>query len=131
VADPASRIRGIGIDIEERTALARFDGVALRRAAARWLTEHERRWCDRQTVLAEAIAVVLCCKEAVFKAWSGTGAMHDVRLSLYGALASGRGRANQSGVSVQVRWRRRQGQVVAVAVAAEGTDTPVRDLQTF
>ena len=118
--DATARILGVGIDIEEREALARFGPDGARRAAERWLDGAERSWCDSQDAPDEAVVLVLCCREAVFKAWSGGRAVHDVRVRLEGTPARGRGSADQAGVPVRVEWRMLSGRFVAVAVAAEG-----------
>jgi phosphopantetheinyl transferase (holo-ACP synthase) len=87
------------------------------RAADRWLSAEERVWCCSQTSLAEALLVVLCCKEAAFKAWSEGTAAHEVRLDLRGSTARGRGSARHSPVAVEVEWRRLGQRVIALAVA--------------
>jgi hypothetical protein len=130
VPDPAPAILGVGIDIEERAALARFGRDALERAAARWLSARERRWCAAQESLADAIAVVLCCKEAVFKARGEAGSsMHEVRLVLHGSPDGGRGWAERSAPAVHVEWSGWGERIVALAVAAEvigsGTQSPL------
>jgi 4'-phosphopantetheinyl transferase EntD len=118
VADRAAL--GVGIDMEDRAAFARLGGAAVELAALRWLTTEERHWCRAQDSLAEALLVVLCCKEAVFKASNQRGAPQQVRLTLTGSCSRGRGWARQSAVPVTVRWGRWRHQVVALAMATPG-----------
>jgi phosphopantetheinyl transferase (holo-ACP synthase) len=122
-------VLGVGIDMEERAAFARLDGASVEHAARRWLTREERRWCRSQGSLAEALLVVLCCKEAVFKASNQGRAPHQVRLTLAGSCSRGRAWAKQSAVPVTVLWRRWRQQVVALAIATPGSvDIDLRDL---
>jgi phosphopantetheinyl transferase (holo-ACP synthase) len=127
VADPS--VLGVGIDMEERAAFARLDGASVEHAALRWLTTEERHWCRTQDSLAEALLVVLCCKEAVFKASNQGRAPHQVRLTLAGSSSKGRGWAMQSAVPVTVLWSGWREQVVALAIATGGSaDVDLRDL---
>jgi 4'-phosphopantetheinyl transferase EntD len=113
-------IRGIGLDMEECAAFRRLDDALVERAARRWLTHKERDWCAKQDSLADAVLVVLSCKEAVFKAWNQDRAAHQVRLALTGSCAEGQGWAEQSPVAITVGWRRWREQVVVLAVVTAG-----------
>jgi phosphopantetheinyl transferase (holo-ACP synthase) len=119
MADPS--ILGVGIDMEERATFARLHGASVERAALRWLSTEERHWCRTQESFAEALLVVLCCKEAVFKASNQDCAAHQVRLNLAGSCSEGQGWAKQSAVPVMVLWGRWRQQVVALAVATPGS----------
>ena len=112
---------GIGLDVEEYGAWRHLGPAALERAAERWLTADERLWCRAQPSLAEALVVVLSCKEAVFKAWAGCGSAPDVALTLRGSPDRGRARAGHPPVVVDVEWNRWDGRVVALAVAVAGS----------
>jgi phosphopantetheine--protein transferase-like protein len=119
-----SSILGVGLDMEEYAAFRRLDDASVERAARRWLTDRERDWCATQDSFADALLVVLSCKEAVFKASSQGRAAHQVRLAVAGCCAMGGGWAEQSGsVPIRVVWRRWRKQVVALAIAtAESTE---------
>jgi 4'-phosphopantetheinyl transferase EntD len=113
-------ILGVGLDMEECAAFRRLDGVSVEQAARRWLTRKERDWCAKQDSFADAVLVVLSCKEAVFKAWTQDRAAHQVRLALSGSCAEGQGWAEQSPVAITVGWRRWRQQVVVLAVVTTG-----------
>ena len=118
---------GVGIDLEDGGAFSHLSAAALRRAAARWLTPAERAWCSGQPSLGESLLVVLCCKEAAFKAWSGGHAAHQVSLVMQGCATSGWALVEDSPIQVRVDWRRRRGRVLALAVATDrlkGSERP-------
>ena len=117
-----SSILGVGLDMEEYAAFRRLDDASVERAARRWLTDRERDWCATQDSFADALLVVLSCKEAVFKASSQDRAAHQVRLAVAGCCAGGEGWVEQSTVPIRVVWRLWRDQVVALAIAtAEST----------
>jgi phosphopantetheinyl transferase (holo-ACP synthase) len=106
---------GVGIDLEELDALARFTGRA-DHLACRWLDGAERAWCRAQGHPARAFVVVWSCREAVFKAGTGAAAPGDIRLTLAGTLERGRARAYlQDRLVAAVAWRLAAGHVLAVA----------------
>jgi phosphopantetheinyl transferase (holo-ACP synthase) len=111
---------GVGIDMEECAALRRLDDASVERAAQRWLTDKERDWCAKQDPFADALLVVLSCKEAVFKASNQGRVAHQVRLAVAGCCVRGEGWAEQSAVPIRVVWRRWRNQVVTLAVATAG-----------
>ena len=121
---PEAAVLGVGIDAEERNALRHLDDAALRRAADRWLTPAERAWCAAQGSLEESLVVVLCCKEAAFKAWKGPRVVHQVSLALEGSAAAGRARAEGAEVAIQVEWRQAAGHIVALALAVGNDSRP-------
>jgi phosphopantetheinyl transferase (holo-ACP synthase) len=112
-------VLGVGIDVEERTALSRLDAQVLGRAAERWLGPRERAWCATQRSLAESMTVVLCCKEAAYKACRTTSAPHELRLALRGTTWAGRA-TGQGGApaTIEVAWQVSHPTVLALAVAA-------------
>ncbi len=115
MADPPL---GVGIDIEERSALDHLDESVLQRAAARWLTRAEREWCAAQLAPRESLLVVLCCKEAAYKAWRVPSAVHEVSLAMDGCIGGGRALARGSGtVRLEVAWRLEPTRIVALAAA--------------
>lgn len=118
VAEPS--LLGVGIDIEECGAFRRLDDASVERAAQRWLTDKERDWCAKQDPFADALLVVLSCKEAVFKASNQGRVAHQVRLAVAGCCVRGEGWVEQSAVPIRVVWRRWRKQVVALAVATAG-----------
>jgi phosphopantetheinyl transferase (holo-ACP synthase) len=122
-----SSILGVGLDMEERAAFRRLDDASVERAARRWLTDKEREWCATQDSFADALLVVLSCKEAVFKAFRQGRAAHQVRLAVEGCCARGQGWAEQSAVPIRVVWHRWRRQVVALAVATTGDTRRVLD----
>jgi phosphopantetheinyl transferase (holo-ACP synthase) len=106
------------MDVERRDLFAHLDDGALRRATDRWMTGYERAWCARQRSRPEALAVLLSCKEAVYKAWPDAGAVHHVSLEpLEGSPANGQARAGRHPVVIGVTWERWRDQVVALAMA--------------
>jgi phosphopantetheinyl transferase (holo-ACP synthase) len=121
VADPS--VIGVGIDLEDRGALARFRHGVLRRAARRWLSPEEREWCASQSEFAEAVLVVLCCKEAVFKTGIPTSMGDRVSLALAGSCARGAGQVRYPAAVVRVEWWAWRDQVVALALARSGAHT--------
>ena len=111
---------GVGIDLEDGGRFGHLGEAALRHAAERWLTADERAWCARQASLAEALVIVLSCKEAVFKACPWGRTVHDLALDeLEGSAAGGRAVARQPSVRVEVRWTRWREQILTVAVALD------------
>lgn len=106
---------GIGIDLEDLDALARFAGRA-DHLARRWLDGAERAWCRAQGHPARAFVVVWSCREAAFKAGTGAAAPCDVRLRLAGTLERGRARAYLHDQMVAgVAWGLTARHVLAVA----------------
>lgn len=114
---PEPAALGVGLDVEEITALGRLGGGAVQRAARRWLTEEERAWWGRQEAPAEALVVVLCCKEAVYKASPRAGGTTAVRLELSGTVDGGRAAAAAGAGAVEVVWRRSGSRLWALALA--------------
>lgn len=116
---PARRTAGVGIDIEQLTVLDRFDGLAIARATARWLSPAERAWCTNQSSAARALLIVVCCREAVFKATRGARPAHELALRLDGDLAGGRGGwYDGRRLGVEVEWWAVEGRLLALAMAA-------------
>lgn len=121
---PGEDVLGVGIDVEERTALDHLDENALAGAARRWLTPAEHAWCAAQPCRRTALLVALCCKEAAYKAWSAPGAVHEVVLELRGCVEEGRAVAGASGAPrVEVTWRMEGSRVIATAAAGSATGT--------
>lgn len=114
---------GVGLDLAERTAFARFDDASIRRAASRWLRPHERAWCATQPSFREAMVVALSCKEAVYKARGSSGAFHEVSLTMHQRGESGWAVVDgiQEG-KVVAWWEVSHGSVLALAVAAPAGD---------
>ncbi|HEX2638907.1 MAG TPA: 4'-phosphopantetheinyl transferase superfamily protein [Gemmatimonadales bacterium] len=118
---------GVGVDLEDLDALARFDGAA-DRLVRRWLDGPEQAWCRRQADPARAFVVVWGCREAAFKAGAGARSPDDVRLRLVGTLARGHGRALRGGrVTALLGWRATGRHMIAVAVGAAHTEPDLVD----
>jgi hypothetical protein len=115
VADPS--VVGVGIDLEERGAFARFRHGVLQHAARRWLSPLERDWCASQAEFAEAVLVVLCCKEAVFKTGIPASMGDQASLALAGSCSRGAGLAWYPAAVVRVEWCAWRDRVVALALA--------------
>ena len=112
-------LAGVGIDLAERATFAQLPEAWVQRAATRWLTPGERRWCARQPSFREAVVVVLSCKEAAYKACNGAGGPWDVALLLEGASSSGGSAvAVYEGLRIEVDWGVSSGLVLALARAA-------------
>jgi hypothetical protein len=64
------------------------------------------------------MVVVLSCKEAVYKAWSASGEVHELSLMMHGRGA--RGRAVTVGIDPEVvaLWEVSSGSILSLAVAA-------------
>jgi hypothetical protein len=64
------------------------------------------------------MVVVLSCKEAVYKAWSASGEVHELSLTMHGRGA--RGRAVTVGIDPEVvaLWEVSSGSILSLAVAA-------------
>ncbi len=112
-------IAGIGIDIEEPAMLNRLGEVAVRRVADRFLSPAEREWCDGQPSLRRALTIVLCCREAVFKACRGAPLVPELAVRMGGGPAAGRAAwtAPAGPAEARVAWRLMGRLVVAVALA--------------
>ena len=109
---------GVGIDLAERGTYAAFPDAWIRRAASRWLSPDERQWGTTQSSFREAVTVVLCCKEAAWKAWNaGTGAW-NVALTISGDVGTGGAATAAWGtVRVEVEWLVSSGLILALARA--------------
>jgi 4'-phosphopantetheinyl transferase EntD len=112
-------MRGVGIDLAERSTYGHLDEALVRRVADRWLRPEERAWCAAQPSFREAVLIVLSCKEAVYKAWGGSGLVADLSLEMQGhgaagwAVKTGPGRA-----PVTASWQLREASILTIAVAA-------------
>lgn len=116
-------VLGVGIDVEEWSALDHLTDPAVCRAARRWLGDDELAWCAGQPSLREALLAVLCSKEAAFKAWGAVPAPHEVRLHLSGSARSGRAAcADAAPAAVEVVWRASGPLIVALALATMPTE---------
>jgi phosphopantetheine--protein transferase-like protein len=114
-----SGVLGIGIDVERLEQFSHLDESMLRRAAARWLSAGERRWCASQRSYREAILVVLSCKEAVYKAWATPGGAHELILAMRGSTASGRATSDRfAPVRLEAAWEVSRDSILTLAVAA-------------
>ena len=115
----AAALLGVGIDLAEQSAFSHLGDASIRRAADRWLRPAEREWCAAQPSLREAMVVVLSCKEAVYKAWSASGEVHELSLSMH-CCVGGRGRAVTVGIDPQVAalWVVSDGSILSLATAA-------------
>jgi len=112
---------GVGIDIEHIGRFSHLGESALRRGAARWLSQDEREWCALQANWHEALLVVLSCKEAVYKAWPTAGGAHEARLVMRGSAALGRATTDRfAPVRLDAGWRRTGDSIVTLAIAARG-----------
>ena len=109
---------GVGIDLAERRTYAAFPDAWIGQAASRWLSPDERQWGATQPSLREAVTVVLCCKEAAWKAWNmGTNAW-NVALTMSGDVATGgAATAARGGVRLEVDWLVSSGLILALARA--------------
>jgi phosphopantetheinyl transferase (holo-ACP synthase) len=118
-AVPAAGPLGVGIDLVEQSAFSHLDDRSIRRAADRWLRPAERAWCDAQPSLREAMVIVLSCREAVYKAWSASGEVHELSLSMH-RCGGDRGRAVAVGIDphVAVSWVVSNGSILSLAAAA-------------
>jgi hypothetical protein len=115
---PASPL-GVGIDLAERNTFGHLDPESIRRAAGRWLRPAERAWCEDQPCFREAVGVVLCCKEALYKAWGESDQVHDLALAMSGRCPKGRAvRVDPCPTQAVAAWRVVRGSILAVAVAA-------------
>lgn len=121
---------GVGIDLEQVAALARYDEEMIGRAAARWLGERERAWCGAQPSFRDAMLSVLVVKEAVFKATANSGPVHEVRLALLGDPESGLAVSARGSVRVDAVWYRIGGSIVAVAVVGRKAARVLAELLT-
>ena len=120
---PGGRCLGVGIDLAERSTFARLPEAWVRQAAGRWLTAGERRWCAAQGSFREAVVVVLCCKEAAYKAWNGTAGPWTVSLGLRSATGVGGSAAATSGdIRIEIDWKVSPDLIVALARAATSGD---------
>lgn len=125
----ASTSLGVGIDLEDLDAVDHLSPSTLRRAAARWLRAHERAWCESQVSFRSSLVVVLCCKEAVFKASRGTCPTHQISLSLRGRLEAGRATWDEmASVTIHVGWHIARGTVLALA-AGQQRGAPAASLE--
>lgn len=112
-------ILGIGIDLEETNALARFDARARQEFLSRWLTPEERVWCLEQPDLGVALVIAISCKEAVYKALgretprSGTSASLPGERDLVRTTRVGGGPGR--GIEISVVWTLLGGRALAVA----------------
>lgn len=115
-----SNTLGVGIDLEELDAVDHLSPSTVRRAAARWLRAHERAWCESQVSFRSSLVVVLCCKEAVFKASRGTCPAHQISLSMGGTLEAGGAMWDQTAsVTIHVAWLIARGTVLALAAGQQ------------
>jgi phosphopantetheinyl transferase (holo-ACP synthase) len=113
-----SEVLGVGIDVEQLEQFSHLDESMLRRAAARWLSAGERRWCASQKSYREAILVVLSCKEALYKAWATPGGAHELMLAMRGSTASGRATSDRfAPVQLEAAWEVSRDSIVTLAVA--------------
>jgi phosphopantetheinyl transferase (holo-ACP synthase) len=110
---------GVGIDLAEQSAFRHLGARSIRRAADRWLRPDERTWCATQPSFREAMVIVLSCKEAVYKAWSASGEVHELSLSMHRCVGD-RGRAVTVGTDPQVAalWVVSNGSILSLAAAA-------------
>jgi phosphopantetheinyl transferase (holo-ACP synthase) len=116
---PASLL-GVGIDLAERSTFGHLDDGSIRRAAVRWLRPGERAWCGGQPAFREAVVVLRSCKEALYKAWGGSGQAHDIALTMYGRETSGWAvRADPCSAQVVAAWQVSRESILTVAVAAK------------
>jgi phosphopantetheinyl transferase (holo-ACP synthase) len=110
----------VGIDLAEQSAFSHLGDASIRRAADRWLRPDERTWCATQPSFREAMVIVLSCKEAVYKAWDASGAVHELSLAMHGRGV--RGRAVTVGIDPEVvaLWEVSNGSILSLAAAAPG-----------
>jgi hypothetical protein len=110
---------GVGIDAAERSLFGQLPPHWIHHAARRWLTPGERRWCADQPCFREALVVVLCCKEAVWKAVAGRSSVWDLELRLAGRLdQGGTARWVGGGGAIEAQWRLSDTLVLALASEA-------------
>lgn len=109
---------GVGVDVEELAGLNRFDDSAIARATARWLKPQEQDWCARQPSAAEALIIVLCCREAAFKCGCSRLPVHELGLRIEGGPAVGRAEvAPSAAAAIELVWWVADGRILAVAAA--------------
>lgn len=112
-------MQGVGVDLADRDTYGHLDEASVRRAAGRWLRPQERAWCAAQPSFREAFIIVLSCKEAMYKARSGSGEVHDISLSIQGDGTAGCAVWNTpEGVPVMASWQAVDMSILALAVAA-------------
>jgi phosphopantetheinyl transferase (holo-ACP synthase) len=109
---------GVGIDLAEQSAFSHLDEASIRQAADRWLRPDEHAWCATQPSFREAMVIVLSCKEAVYKAWSASGEVHELSLTMQGHGAKGRAVAVGIEPQVVALWEVSNGSILSLAAAA-------------
>jgi phosphopantetheinyl transferase (holo-ACP synthase) len=120
---------GVGIDLQDFHVVDHLSPTILCRAAIRWLEAGELAWCESQISFRSSLLIVLCCKEAVFKASRGPCLPHQISLNLQGGLSAGQATWNEAGSpTIHAAWRSMGKSVLALA-AGERFGAPASLLQ--